>query len=398
MSSKLSDFAPELLHCVFCFCSPSDLASLSRVNYTFRQAAEYLLYRYIHISFGLFTDTTPRSQAKKSLFDTLTSNPQKAALLRYLRVQLEVSSYKARKANHLAMKRIVDALRNAHGLVDLRIMLYQVSDASKGKLSEVIKSGHFQLDTLYCDCYQDLVGIIVSQKHLRLLGIYNDHFFLGYSNVSRLIKNRRIDSNSNFPGTFMLTSFEPSYNLSQLTLFPELCLPGQTFTLCRDIGTSLGRDLDKRYDIAPVDRNCTLAIYVSDFSDAKSAIICEVIEAMAQCFVDCQVFTMWVKTSAGKETVSEPWRIPGVSTSISRFKQLQRLDFYVSSDDSLRQTASDLRSFLLKEFVHAGLTLVRLCLDDYSMFAQLALDVGWDVVIMDNHGHDMWHFIHYGLP
>ncbi|KAM6492721.1 hypothetical protein JOM56_012445 [Amanita muscaria] len=259
-------------------------------------------------------------------------------------------------------------------------MVYQSSDPCEvktGKLNEVIKSSCFQLHTLYCDSYQDLEGIIASQEHLRLLGIFNDDIF-----------DYRI---------FMLTWSERSYGkLDQLTLFPELCLPGQTFTLCRDIATSLvGRDLGKCQNVGPEDHNFKLTIHVFDFSYAKTAIICEVVEAMAQHFVDCQVFAMKVQTSVGKETVSKPWRISGVSTSVNQFKQLQRLDFYVySSDpsqDSLSEAAIDLRSFLLEEFVIAGLREVRVYLDDHDWYARLSPypDIlSWEILLIEGISFD----------
>ncbi|KAM6492719.1 hypothetical protein JOM56_012443 [Amanita muscaria] len=382
MTLKLSDFAPELLYCVFCFCSQRDLASLSRVNYTFRNAAEYLLYRDIHISFNLFPVFSPRFQEKRSLFRTLTSNPQ-AALLRYLHVQLESDGSKdAEFCNSPILQQIVDALRNTHGLEDLRIIVRrpeytdQPSDPSNGMLSEVIKGGYFQLHTLYCNSYQDLEGIIVSQKRLRLLGIYTSHHHFGYLNISKLIKNSQIDS---FPGIFMLTRSRSSYyNVNRLTLFPEFCLPGQTFTLCRDIATYLNRNLG-RY---PVHHGLT--IHVFDFSSAKTAIICELVEAIAQYFVNCEVFTVWVQTSVGKKTISKPWRIPGLSTSISRFKQLQRLNFYVPND---KRAVSDLKSLLYQEFDHAvGLRLVRVCLGGYPMITRLERDsFGWKI---ENHKGD----------
>ncbi|KIL62898.1 hypothetical protein M378DRAFT_165178, partial [Amanita muscaria Koide BX008] len=106
---------------------------------------------------------------------------------------------------------------------------------------------------------------------------------------------------------------------------------------------------------------------------------------------------MWVQTSVRNETVSKPWRIPGLSTSINRFKKLQKLNFYVSSNasnDSLCEAALDLKSLLLEEFVDAaGLSLVRVCVDDYYMIArivQLAADISWKVVIKYTHSDDLW--------
>ncbi|KIL54070.1 hypothetical protein M378DRAFT_28820 [Amanita muscaria Koide BX008] len=191
--TSISDFAPELLHRVFRLCSQSDLASLSRVNYTIGEAANYLLHRDIRIVCNFVHRFGPHSRAKRSLFCTLTSNPQKAAFLRYLNVELVSGGSKGRERSNCqacqVLAQIADALRNTHGLEDLRIIVRRPvsmsrSDAYKGnlKLSEVIKGGYFQLHTLYCGSYQDLEGIIVSQKHLRLLGLYTDDYRSGSRN------------------------------------------------------------------------------------------------------------------------------------------------------------------------------------------------------------------------
>ncbi|KAM6492724.1 hypothetical protein JOM56_012448 [Amanita muscaria] len=399
--TSISDFAPELLHRVFRLCSQSDLVSLSRVNYTFGEAADYLLHRDIRISCNFLQRFGPQLRAKTSLFRTLTSNPQKAAFLRYLHVGLMSGNTKDQEScNYHVLTQIADALRNTHGLEDLRIIVRRpeslsYSDASKGKLSEVIKGGYFQLHTLYCDSYQDLEEIIVSQKHLRLLGIYTDDYRSGYRNVSKLFNNSRIDGNSNFPGIFMATYYELSYNIDQWILFPELCLPGQTFTLCRDIMTFVGQDRGK-YDLMPVYLHRMLTLHVFDFSSAKTAIICEVVEAMAQYFVNCEILTMRVQTSVGDKTVSKPWRIPGLSTSINQFKQLLGLSFYVwASDNStltLREAEDDLRSVLFEEFVHVvGLRQVQACLKACYIFAQRAADIlDWEVESHNIDGDVYW--------
>ncbi|KAM6490042.1 hypothetical protein JOM56_014621 [Amanita muscaria] len=381
MTLKLNDFAAELLHCIFRFCSQIDLASLSQVDSIFRQAAEDVLYRHIYISFfpfDLIPDKTWRSWAitEKSLFHTLASNPQKAALLRYLQVQFkDIGYHDATQANHSILGRIADALQNAPNLVDLRIMVKQYSE---GKLSEAIRGGHFQLHTLYCDSFQDLEGIIVSQRHLRLLGIYAVHNYF-FPHATELVKS--LHNNRNVPGIFMLGSCGFPNDFSQLTLFPELYVPGQTFTLCRDIATSLGQDRGKRHDSGSMDdHHRGLEIQIVDFSYAKTAIICEVVEAMAECFVGCRDFSMRVQNSIVEGIASKPWRIPGLLTSISRFKQLRRLRFYVYDDDSLHQVAMDLRPLLLNELVPACPTLVAAFVNGSSVAAHMALDSDWNVI------------------
>lgn len=387
----LIEFSAELLHCVFSFCSRSDLASLSQVNSTFQQAAEYLLYRHVHSSVYFGDDLQSQKmelRVHKLLFCTLASNPQKAALLRSLHVQLEIVRTEGTLIadDDAAMGQITDALRNAHGLLDLRINMLGHSDSCNAKVNEVIRSCHFQLHTLYTYSLWDLKGIIVGQKHLRLLGIHYPEY-LEYSKFSELVNHLghtgdtgRIDDNRKLPAIFLFSSV--SKHFSKLILFPGLCLPGQAFTVCRDIATSLDRDPCNRYKISDEQpaRDCHFAIDIFDFTHAKISTICEMIEAMAQYFSGCRRFTLLAQTSAVQGTVSKPWRIPGVLTSMSRFKQLRRLGFYVSGDDSLLHETMDLRSFVLEELVPACPTVIGVVVYNHSEVAYVyRVEYGWEI-------------------
>ncbi|KAM6493992.1 hypothetical protein JOM56_010353 [Amanita muscaria] len=152
----------------------------------------------------------------------------------------------------------------------------------------------------------------------------------------------------------MLSRSRSPHDPFRLTLFPELCLPGQALMLCRDIATSIG-DPDNFHNID------MLGIYVVDFSSSKYAIICEVIEAMAQYFADCMALSMKVQTGVVQGTVLNPWMIPGFSAAIGRFKLLKRLNFYMrrdfSDNDSLHQAGNVLHSFVFKELIFACPTL-----------------------------------------
>ncbi|KIL61194.1 hypothetical protein M378DRAFT_167169 [Amanita muscaria Koide BX008] len=256
------------------------------------------------------------------------------------------------------VRQITNALRDAHGLVDLRITLrVWHSEDSKEKLDVAIKSGHFQLHTLYSDSFQDLEGIIDNQKHLRLFGIDYNPRAERYFNVSKLIKNlchSQIDSKRKLPYIFMFSIGGYSGDISELTLFPELCRPGHAFTLCEAIATSLRTDC---YNFIRTD--CNFIIHIFDFTHAEAATICKLIEGMAQhLFAGCEHFTMRVQTRAVQGTALKPWRIPGFLTSISQFRQLQYLEFDVPGDKSVLHCAAiDLRSFLLEELSFAYPTL-----------------------------------------
>ncbi|KAM6497649.1 hypothetical protein JOM56_005597 [Amanita muscaria] len=212
--------------------------------------------------------------------------------------------------------------------------------------------GHFQLHTLYSDSFQDLEGIIDSQKHLRLFGIdYNSRakFYFNVSKLTTLIKNlchSQIDGKRKLPYIFMFSIGEYGRGISELTLFPELCRPA--------IATSLRSDC---YNFIRTD--CNFIIHIFDFTHAEAATICKLIGGMAQhLLAGCEDFTMRIQTRAVQGTALKPWRIPGFLTSISQFRQLQYLEFDVLEDNSLLHCAAmDLRSFLLEELSFACPTM-----------------------------------------
>ncbi|KAM6495408.1 hypothetical protein JOM56_008114 [Amanita muscaria] len=223
-------FSTELLHCVFSFCEHSDLATLSQVDSTFQQAAEYLLYRHVHSS--VYFSDDPQSHRRqlrvhKLLFRTLASNPQKAALLRSLHVKFELSHSSEFDAetsmadDDSNMGRITETLHNAHGLLDLRINVVGESSSCNAMLNEVIRGCHFQLHTLYTYSLWGLKGIIVGQKHLRLLGIHYP-MFENATKFSKLVNHLghtgRIradrDGNRESPAIFLFRSVRK--NISKL--------------------------------------------------------------------------------------------------------------------------------------------------------------------------------------
>ncbi|KIL67372.1 hypothetical protein M378DRAFT_9583 [Amanita muscaria Koide BX008] len=304
--------------------SAQPYSQTQRLRYGASAMPEYLLYRHIYLSVYSSPDQsiTRASFVHRLLFRTLTSNPQKAALLRSFHFQFADAKY---GTYDKTAGQITEALRDAHGLVDLRIAFNGHSGATKEKLDVAIKSGYFQLRTLYSNSFRDLEGIIVSQKHLRLFGIdygYDDY----YCNYSELVKNvchSRIDNERELPDIFMFRTggYWGLGDIVRLTLFPELCRPGQAFTLCRDIAMSLRRNLCKRYHVVTY---CSFEIHIFDFTHAEAATICKVVEGMAQYIVRCEIFTMRVQGKGLK-----PWRIPGLLTSASQLRQLRRLTFNI---------------------------------------------------------------------
>ena len=75
----LGDLAFELQLKVLQLCTRQDLASLSRVHTSLKDVADYALYSYIHCSSFI---------AFRSILETLTTNEQKASLVKVFDVEL----------------------------------------------------------------------------------------------------------------------------------------------------------------------------------------------------------------------------------------------------------------------------------------------------------------------
>lgn len=75
----LGDLAFELQLKVLQLCTRQDLASLSRVHTSLKDVADYTLYSYIHCSSFI---------AFRSILETLTTNEQKASLVKVFDVEL----------------------------------------------------------------------------------------------------------------------------------------------------------------------------------------------------------------------------------------------------------------------------------------------------------------------
>ena len=154
------DLPPEIQSRILEFCSPSDLAALSRVTPSGRDTVEYALYSRIQycvrpsdlIKPSRDTENDEGSQElreDRSLLHTLANNSRKALMVRMFYVKLldEDGAFYGSctmKAQFILVK-LAETLRKMSNLLDLRILHCQWMNNSdvlyKGtlRISEVIR-------------------------------------------------------------------------------------------------------------------------------------------------------------------------------------------------------------------------------------------------------------------
>ena len=142
------DLPPEIQSRILEFCSPSDLAVLSRVHTLGRDMAEYALYSRIQfharpsdlIITSCDTENNEGLQELKedrSLLHTFANNARKASMVKMFYVELEDefdendvtdSYYACRKSTRFILVKLAEALVKMPNLVDLRILHGRMED------------------------------------------------------------------------------------------------------------------------------------------------------------------------------------------------------------------------------------------------------------------------------
>ena len=156
------DLPPEIQSRILEFCSPSDLAVLSRVHTTVRDTAEYALYSHVQYCIRPSELITPSRGVKKdkgsqelkedrSLLHTFTYNSRKASMVKMFYAELEdeydedipgsCNAYE--QSTQFILAKLAEVLVKMPNLVDLRILHSKISDFEtlKGtrRISEVIR-------------------------------------------------------------------------------------------------------------------------------------------------------------------------------------------------------------------------------------------------------------------
>jgi len=146
----LCAITPELQPEVLQFCTPRDLASLSRVHTSLRDVAQHALYSHIyfhaHPSDFIQDWDSERNPSKLnkdgSLFHTLSTSARKAAMVGKLHIFFSNRGdywYGTKTAVDPIMVHISYTLKKLPNLVDLRIAYTWFGDPSRGRLSETIR-------------------------------------------------------------------------------------------------------------------------------------------------------------------------------------------------------------------------------------------------------------------
>jgi hypothetical protein len=147
----LVDVALEVQLQIFQLCSPQDLATLSRVHSSLRDAAEYVLYSHIDISpeerdMEVEEDAirSPWSSAVEKtspLLSTLANTAQRASTVKAFYIKLGGKTYDDRNVISPFLVKLAGVLEKMPNLVDLRIMTDAMMDRSDGtQISKVIRS------------------------------------------------------------------------------------------------------------------------------------------------------------------------------------------------------------------------------------------------------------------
>ena len=146
----LEDVAFDIQSQISRFCSPKDLANLSTVHTSLRDAAEYALYSHIHVSIRWQAELIARKGTRKSpwtlveersLLHTLASNPRKAEMVKAL--DIDLASFGHRHPGRvllLLVSKLAEVLETMPNLVDFRIKYGLTSNSSLERtISQVIR-------------------------------------------------------------------------------------------------------------------------------------------------------------------------------------------------------------------------------------------------------------------
>jgi hypothetical protein len=307
----LVDVALEVQLQILQFCSPQDLAILSLVHSSLRDAAEYVLYSHIDFSpedrdTYVEEDTTDtyRSpwesamQKTSPLLFTLDRNARKASTVKAFYIELGGEDYGDDNIIPPILVKLAGVLKKLPNLVDLRIMTDAKLDRSDGKISEiseVIRSvfslyeslihanpasysgNYFKLHTLYLDCYYEFEGILACQSQLRFLGLYNRGF--GYRSLWEKLKRLHLSTHRPHVSSGSAV-FEIDFGLYEtppITMFPAFHLPGEALSVFREILVH-----PKNHDLY-YENGYDISLSFLGISEHNISLFCEAMEAMAIC-------------------------------------------------------------------------------------------------------------------
>ena len=145
---SLRDLPLEIQQAVLEHCSPNDLAALSRVHTSVRDAAEHALYshiRYYAHPLDMVSESNQvvpqRLNENRSLLHTFSTNSRKASMVKAFYVELETRGgcgVGGSSVVRFVLVKLAEALEKMPNLVDLRI-LNCATDRSEWRISQAIR-------------------------------------------------------------------------------------------------------------------------------------------------------------------------------------------------------------------------------------------------------------------
>ncbi|KAF8341154.1 hypothetical protein F5887DRAFT_976978 [Amanita rubescens] len=362
LTMHLTNVALDVQLQILQLCSPKDLAVVSRVHSSLRDAAEHVLYSRIDFS-APERDIEPHRSiwelaAKKTtpLLSTLSINTRKASTVKAFYIELGAEDVNC-DVLHLILVALAGVLEKMQNLVDLRILTHGQDDLSQGTISRVIGGGYFKLETLYLDfCWHDLEGVIAGQPQLRFLGLYDSDFDLRliWGGAKRLyqIKNYCHHPSSR-PAIFAL-DFVTMSGTREITIFPVFHRSVDASQVLQQI--SIHPKIHDFYYEGGYD----VSLSLFGISENNIDLFCEVLEAMEICSrrhlypkLTRASFKV-LKIIVHETTIQKPWLSPQFTKSLAQFKSVGRLqlDFLNIQDVELHSLSADLRECLLKGLEH----------------------------------------------
>jgi len=232
--------------------SPNSLAALARTHTSYQREAERALYDNIFIF-------TLRDDSLKCM-ETLATNPEKAALVRFLTVEYaRDNTVKNRRVTTYLSKSLI----NMHSLSDFRIRSRPGDEAQMKGLGKILCQGHFRLQTLYCHDVLNISQIIKSQTELQILGIYMPR---GSRHILKSLKELHNNAELFLPIVLMLQreSFTPYPD--HISIFPAFYSVDRCATMNQVLVQSFSKEQDA-YMVASADNVRELSFYLFDSSD-----------------------------------------------------------------------------------------------------------------------------------
>ncbi|KAF8341142.1 hypothetical protein F5887DRAFT_976919 [Amanita rubescens] len=385
------DVALEVQLQILQFCSPQDLAILSLVHSSLRDAAEYVLYSHIDFSpeerDTYVEEDTYRSpwessmQKTSPLLSTLDRNARKASTVKAFYIELGGEDYGDDNIIPPILVKLAGVLKKMPNLVDLRIMTDAKLDRSDGKISEVISGNYFKLHTLYLDCYYEFEGILACQSQLRFLGLYNHE--IGCRSLWEKLKRHHLSTHrphvSSGPAIFEIDF--GLYEAPPITIFPAFHLPGEALSVFRELLVH-PKNHDRFYE-----NGYDLSLSFLGISEHNVSLFCEAMDAMAICAhhrlhpgrLSYRSYTN-LRIIVHETTLQKPWISPEFVKSLAQFESALYLQLYFPNikDEELFLLSADLQEHLLKHLGHGAWVRLRaISLQGPMKMVYLARENNW---------------------